>query len=164
METLGKRIAALRREKNLKQDDVAQALGVSSQAVSKWENDQTCPDISLLPELAKLLGVTVDVLLSGREPEPVAIMVPDEERKDLKDLLLRIVVDSTKGDRVRVNLPMPLVQAALEIGLEMPQFNGNDALKNVDLSQILLLVQQGAMGCLVEMDSSSGDKVRIYVE
>ena len=47
--TIGKRIAALRREKNLKQDDLAQMLEVSPQAVSKWENDQTCPDISLLP-------------------------------------------------------------------------------------------------------------------
>ena len=50
--TIGKRIAALRREKNLKQDDLAQMLEVSPQAVSKWENDQTCPDISLLPKLA----------------------------------------------------------------------------------------------------------------
>ena len=51
--TLGKRIAALRREKELKQDELAEKLGVSPQAVSKWENDQTCPDISILPLLAK---------------------------------------------------------------------------------------------------------------
>ena len=48
--TLGKRIAALRRDKGLKQDELAQQLGVTPQAVSKWENDQTCPDITLLPE------------------------------------------------------------------------------------------------------------------
>ena len=65
--TIGKRIAALRREKGLKQEDVAQVLDVSSQAVSKWENNQSCPDISLLPKLAKLLGVSVDTLLSGSE-------------------------------------------------------------------------------------------------
>lgn len=51
METLGKRIAKLRREKGLKQDQLAEKLSVSLQAVSKWENDQTCPDIGLLPEL-----------------------------------------------------------------------------------------------------------------
>lgn len=45
--TLGKRIAALRREKNLRQDDLAEMLLVSPQAVSKWENDQTCPDIKI---------------------------------------------------------------------------------------------------------------------
>ena len=53
--TLGKRIGTLRREKNLTQEDLAQRLSVSPQAVSKWENDQTCPDISLLPALAEIL-------------------------------------------------------------------------------------------------------------
>ena len=47
--TIGKRIAALRREKNLKQDDLAQILEVSPQAVSKWENDQTCPISACCP-------------------------------------------------------------------------------------------------------------------
>lgn len=165
MESLGKRIAALRREKNLKQDDVAQALSVSPQAVSKWENDQTCPDISLLPLLAQLLGVSVDELLSGKqEVAPVVTMVPEENRKELKDMILRVVVDSKDGDKVRINLPMTLVQVALDIGMEMPQFNGKEALKNIDLAQIILLVQQGATGCLMEVESSDGDTVRVFVE
>ena len=165
METLGKRIAALRREKNFKQDDVAQALSVSPQAVSKWENDQTCPDISLLPQLAKLLGVSVDELLEGKkEVAPVVTMVPEENRKELKDMILRVVVDSAGGDKVRINLPMALVQVALDIGMEMPQFNGKEALKNIDLAQVILLVQQGATGCIMEVESSDGDTVRIFVE
>ena len=165
METLGKRIAALRREKNLKQDDVAQALSVSPQAVSKWENDQTCPDISLLPQLAKLLGVSVDELLEGKkEVAPVVTMVPEENRKELKDMILRVVVDSAGGDKVRINLPMTLGQVALDIGMEMPQFNGKEALKNIDLAQVILLVQQGATGCIMEVESSDGDTVRIFVE
>ena len=60
--TLGKRIAELRKQKDLRQDDIAQLLDVSPQAVSKWENDQTCPDIGLLPKLAQILGVTTDEL------------------------------------------------------------------------------------------------------
>lgn len=164
--TLGKRIAALRKEKELKQDALAEALGVSPQAVSKWENDQTCPDISLLPKLAELLGVTVDELLSGKKQElsqPVQIL-PPEKRKDLKEMMLRIVVDSHDGDRVRVNLPVALVQIALDMGMEMPQVSGNAALKSIDLAQILALVQQGAIGNLVEVESSDGDVVRIFVE
>ena len=50
--TLGQRISMLRKLKGLRQDDLAEKLGVSPQAVSKWENDQTCPDIMLLPKLA----------------------------------------------------------------------------------------------------------------
>ena len=164
--TLGKRIAMLRRQKSLKQDTLAEALGVSPQAVSKWENDQTCPDISLLPKLAELLEVSVDELLSGKKQEltqPVQIL-PPEKRKDLKEMMLRIVVDSSDGDHVRVNIPMALVQVGLEMGMEMPQVSGNAALKNIDLAQILLMVQQGATGNLVEVESSDGDVVRIFVE
>ncbi|HHX72295.1 MAG TPA: helix-turn-helix transcriptional regulator [Clostridiales bacterium] len=166
METLGKRIANLRREKELKQDDLAQMLDVSPQAVSKWENDQTCPDISLVPELAKILGVTVDELLSGKEAlmEPAVKMVPVGERKDIKDMMLRIIVDSSDGDKVRVNLPLGLVQVALEMGMSMPQVSGNDALKNIDLNQVLEMVRHGAVGNLVEVESSDGDIVQIFVE
>lgn len=164
--TLGKRIAALRKEKGLKQDALAEILGVSPQAVSKWENDQTCPDINLLPRLAGLLGVSVDELLSGKkkELEQTAKVLPPEERKDLKEMMLRIVVDSNDGDHVRVNLPVALVQVALDMGMEMPQVSGNAALKSIDLAQILALVQQGAIGNLVEVESSDGDVVRIFVE
>ena len=163
--TIGKRIAALRREKNLKQDDLAQMLEVSPQAVSKWENDQTCPDISLLPKLAKILGVSVDELLSGKhELQPVVTLVPEDQRKDIKDMMLRIVVDSADGDKVRVNLPMALVQLAMEMGMGMPQVSGNDALKDIDWAQVMDLVRHGAMGNLVEVESADGDIVRIIVE
>ena len=163
--TIGKRIAALRREKNLKQDDLAQMLEVSPQAVSKWENDQTCPDISLLPDLARILGVSVDELLSGkREQQPVVTLVPKEQRKDIKDMMLRIVVDSHDGSKVRVNLPVALVQVAMDMGMEMPQVSGNDALKGIDWTQIMNLVRHGAMGNLVEIESAGGDTVRIFVE
>ena len=163
--TIGKRIAALRREKNLKQDDLAQMLEVSPQAVSKWENDQTCPDISLLPKLAKILGVSVDELLSGKqELQPVVTLVPEDQRKDIKDMMLRIAVDSADGDKVRVNLPMALVQLAMEMGMEMPQVSGNDALKDIDWAQVMELVRHGAMGNLIEVESADGDIVRIFVE
>ena len=164
--TIGKRIAILRRKKSLKQEDLANVLGVSPQAVSKWENDQTCPDISLLPGLAALLGVSVDELLSGKKEELARTVkiLPPEEWKDLKDMMLRILVDSADGDHVRVNLPLALVQVALDMGLEMPQVSGNTALKDLDLAQILELVRHGAIGNLVEVESSDGDVVRIFVE
>ena len=165
-QTLGKRIAMLRRQKGLKQESLANALDVSPQAVSKWENDQTCPDISLLPKLAEILGVSVDELLSGKKNEltETAKVLPPEERKDIKDMMLRMVVDSADGDHVRINIPLALVQVALDMGMEMPQVSGNSALKSIDLTQIVALVQQGAIGYLMEVESSDGDVVRIYVE
>ena len=162
--TIGKRIALLRKEKGLTQEELAQHMGVSPQAVSKWENDQTCPDISALPKLARLLGVTVDELLEGKAELPAVRVLPPAERKPLTDMMLRITVDSADGDRVRVNLPIALVEIALEIGMEMPQINGTDALKGIDLHKILELVRQGLVGNLVEVDSADGDKIRVFVE
>ena len=162
--TIGKRIALLRKEKGLTQEELANHMGVSPQAGSKWENDQTCPDISALPRLARLLGVSVDELLEGKAELPAVRVLPPAERKPLTDMMLRITVDSADGDRVRVNVPLALVEVAMEIGMEMPQINGTDALKGVDLNKVLRLVREGLVGNLVEVDSADGDKVRIFVE
>ena len=163
--TLGKRIADLRREKGLKQDELAEKLGVSPQAVSKWENDQTCPDISLLPSLAKILGVSVDELLSGKkDDEPEVKILPESERKEIKNMTLRIVVTDKKGDVVRVNLPLGIIEVATESGLDLSQFAGNEALKNIDLTKIMDMIRQGAIGNLIEVESAAGDSVKIFVE
>lgn len=161
--TLGKKIAQLRRQKNMTQDTLAEKMGVSPQAVSKWENDQTCPDISILPALAKLFEVTVDELLSN-ETAPAVVILPKEEAADFSKRILRIAVESSDGDKVKVNLPLSLVEAAIEMGVSMPQVTGNDALKNIDIKHILELVRQGVVGNLVEVDSADGDIVRIFVE
>lgn len=61
---IGENIRALRLRKGLTQEQVAQQLGVTYQAVSKWENGTNTPDIALLPEIASLFGVTIDALFS----------------------------------------------------------------------------------------------------
>ena len=171
MNTIGKRISEYRKKKNLKQDELAEMLGVSPQAVSKWENDLSCPDISLLPELSKILGISIDELVQGKKEEPLVAVVPEAERKSIDKMMLRIIVDSADGDKVRVNLPMALVKVALETGMTMPNVNsklndklGKDALGSIDFAQILALVENGAVGNLVEVESADGDKVRIFVE
>ena len=161
--TIGKQISALRREKGLKQEDIAQALDVSSQAVSKWENDQSCPDISLLPKLTRLLGVSVDTLLSGEEEKPAAELVPEQKRKDIKDMMLRVVIDSEDGEKVRINVPMVLLQVATETGIGMVEISGSSAIKNIDWEQIINLVQQGVVGNLLEIEAE-GNTIRIFVE
>ena len=162
--TIGKRIASLRKGKGLTQDELSEMMGISPQAISKWENDQSYPDITSLPQLAEILGITVDELLSGKKAEPTVKLVPEAQRKDVKDMMMRIIVDSSDGDKVRVNLPMQLVLYALEIGINLPQLPGNDALKDLDLAKILEMVKYGVVGNLVEVDSADGDKVLISVE
>ena len=162
-ETIGNRICKFRKAKAMTQEDLANLLGVSSQAVSKWENDLSCPDIALLPQLAQVLGVTTDGILSGKQEE--VKLVPPAQRKSMDEMVLRIFVNSSDGDRIKVNLPLSLVKVGLEIGMDFAStMGGNDAMKGIDFSKIVTLVQQGAVGKLVEMQSADGDVVEIVVE
>ena len=166
--TLGIRIAALRKERGLTQEELAEKLGVSSQAVSKWENDLSCPDIMLLPALAKIFDTTTDELLTGKKDErPEARFLPPSERKSFDELMLRIKVDSKDGERVRVNLPLPLIKAVLECAsgtniLGLKNMSGG-TLDNIDFSQIIKLVESGWVGTLIEVDDND-DHVVIIVE
>ncbi len=73
--TMGKRIMTLRKEQGLTQEQLAEKLGVSAQAVSKWENDASCPDISIIPQLARVLRVSTDELLGAKPFEPRVVVV-----------------------------------------------------------------------------------------
>jgi len=64
-EKMGNLLCQLRKERNMTQRQVAEILNVSTQAVSKWERGQGCPDVGQLPALSKLFGVAMDCLLTG---------------------------------------------------------------------------------------------------
>lgn len=163
-ETIGKRIAARRKEKGYTQEEIAERLGISGQAVSKWENDTSCPDISLLPDLAELLGTTVDALLSGKSPDTLRILLP-EERRNIDEMTLRILVDAADdSDRVRVSIPMALVRVAIEMGMQLPQVTSKKELKGIDINSIFQMVENGVIGKLMEVETGDGTTVTILVE
>ena len=75
--SIGERVSTLRKERDLSQGQLADALGVSRQAVSKWENDQSSPDTIKLIKLAEVLDTEVEYLASGRKPtykEPAIVL------------------------------------------------------------------------------------------
>ena len=161
-ETFGQRFSRLRKNLGLKQDDIAEKVNISAQAVSKWENDLSAPDISTLPILADILNVSLDELL-GREVEETKI-VPEGKRKDINSILLKINVLSSEGDKVKVNLPLAIIKLCIDAGMELPNINGKDSLKNIDFNQIFMLIDAGVMGKLVEVESADGDTISITVE
>lgn len=82
-ETLGKRIVSQRKRLGLTQDALAEKLGVTAQAVSKWENDQSCPDITTLPKLAEIFSITTDELLGLKKQEVrEAEVIREEQAKE----------------------------------------------------------------------------------
>ncbi len=66
---LGKNIKKYRKEKDMTQEALAEYLGVSSQAVSRWENDTTYPDVELIPAIANLFGVSTDMLFDMQQSQ-----------------------------------------------------------------------------------------------
>ena len=66
-EKLAEQIYFLRKQKNMTQEELAASLGVSGQAVSKWESAQCCPDIALIPKIADIFEVSIDELM-GHKP------------------------------------------------------------------------------------------------
>ena len=85
-QTMGKRIMENRKRLGLTQDQLAERLGVTAQAVSKWENDQSCPDIAMLPQLADIFGISTDALLGREKAEPKVTVVtgPETEEEEQK--------------------------------------------------------------------------------
>ena len=85
VQTLGSAIAALRKQKDMTQQELADYMGVSDKAVSKWEREQSLPDVYALARLADLFGVTTDQLL-GTDPKPT----PKEARQEHRNGILTI--------------------------------------------------------------------------
>ena len=163
--TLGERIAEKRKARGLKQDELAEMLGISAQAVSKWENDVSCPDIMTLPTLAEKLGCTIDELLTGKEDAPKEVLVSTPVRNDFDKLMLKVICNGSGGETVRINIPLPLVRVLLESGVSVNSVGGDKISGfNIDWQAIVSLVEQGVIGKLMEIDSGDGDTVLIVVE
>lgn len=84
----GTNLKQLRKEKNLTQEELAECLSVSPQTVSKWENNITMPDLSVLPVLADYFGTTVDILIRHDI---------NHEKSELKDLGKSVHALANKG-------------------------------------------------------------------
>lgn len=80
---IGKFIASKRKEQGLTQLQLAEKLGITDRAVSKWETGKSLPDASLMPELCKLLKITINDLLCG-EVVPWKIITKKQKRLYLK--------------------------------------------------------------------------------
>ncbi len=168
--TLGMRIGEYRRAKGMKQDELSEIMGVSPQAVSKWENDVSCPDIMLISKLAKALGVSTDILLNGEEAAaPEVKYLPEAGKKCFDEMVLKIKVDAVDDNepvKVRVNLPLPLIKVLMESGADigsMVKLGDKVPSGVIDIDQIMKLVESGVIGKLLEVDCE-GAHVEIVVE
>lgn len=103
--SIGERIANLRKEQNLSQGQLADALDISRQAVSKWENGQAYPDTLKLIQLADLLNSDVEYLATGRILKPkiqqVIVKVPEIQEKIVEKTVEKPVIRYVEKPVVR---------------------------------------------------------------
>ena len=95
--SIGKNIAVYRKNKGLTQGELGDILGVTNQAVSKWESEASMPDVMLLPEIAGALGVTVEDLYVLKEKSPAVNAVDD-----------RIVIVNVDSGGTKIKCAFPL--------------------------------------------------------
>ncbi len=103
--TIGDRIKFHRKRLGMTQEQLAERMGVSAQAVSKWENNLSCPDITVLPELAAIFGISVDELLGKNPPagetvhEAEVVENLEKEKNEMMSILQRTeaVITSITG-------------------------------------------------------------------
>ena len=143
--SIGGNIAKFRKEKGFTQDELGEKLGVTNQAVSKWETETSMPDVMLLPEIAKALGVSLEMLYRDEADTKITVA------QDLKDKsIVKISVDED-DTKVVVRLPV----ASLDLIKEKSGVEGFD--------KLLKMLNGVNEGTLVDVDDG-GTKVKITVE
>lgn len=162
--TVGSRIAAARKKLGYTQEEFSQLVGVTSQAVSKWENDLSCPDIMLLPKISQILGISIDELLGNVKTQPEAKQIPQPEA-DLSNLSLRIRVTGENRKPVNVALPMTMVKKFTKLGTGIASIVnvGTDALDSKQIDSIFNLINEGVTGQLLDVVDEAGQHVVIEI-
>lgn len=161
--TIGKKLYELRKQSGFTQDYVAEKLGVSAQAVSKWENDIACPDIMTLPNIANLYGITIDELFKNEEVQS-NVKYEKTEKVNENELIFRVYVDTVHGDDIKVNLPYLLVKELINVGKNISGLFAGVDLSNINFENIFKMVELGVLGELVTVKTQNGDNIRVVVE
>lgn len=127
--SIGSQIAYYRKNLNITQDALAQKLEVTNQAVSKWESDQCCPDILLLPKLADIFGITIDDLFARQPQQPtVSASLPWADDNTLRVVVYHghsLVSESEACKELAFQYEGPALNIECALNLTCEDVNGN---------------------------------------
>ena len=154
---IGNNIAVLRKKKGITQEELANELGVSAQAVSKWENNSSCPDVSLLTKIADYFGVSVDALLRTQEDDIVDLAEEKEDNvkpDDKKNIVIKIMQQNGKENVIK--LPFKFVKLGLNIGTMF----GLDK----DISSKIVTLAESNVTDIVNIDTENGEHIEIMLD
>ena len=110
--TIADRIQSLRKSKGMSQEELADAVGVSRQAVSKWESEQATPDLEKVVSMSDIFEVTTDYLLKGIEP------VKTDDHKTMADVIDQKVLTEKNSSRAKTALKWFLIGFGILLGID----------------------------------------------
>ena len=110
--TIADRILTLRKSKGMSQEELADAVGVSRQAVSKWESEQATPDLEKIVIMSDIFEVTTDYLLKGIEP------VKNDDHKTMADVIDQKILTEKNGKRTKSILKWVLIGLGILLGID----------------------------------------------
>lgn len=160
MNTIGQNIAELRKKKGLTQEELAEKMCVTAQAVSKWERDASYPDVTALSELAKVLGVSVAAIIEGEQSVP---KLKEAAADAIARRVVCITVNVGQADvDMKVQFPVTALKKMMDNGFLKQMIDDEE-----DYSQISSVLESAVeMGCVgpIMNVNASGTQVRISVE
>lgn len=160
LNTLGERLASARKNKGLTQDELANHLDVTPQAISKWENNLSCPDILLLPKISELLGIGIEELLTGSGKKEAAVKTPVTDNSKLK---LKINISPINKKPTKITVPVALVKRIARIGNGISGIIGGDTISSSQMEEILSLAEEGATGEILNIEADDGTVIKIEI-
>ena len=145
MNTIGQNIAYFRKQKNMTQEELAEKMSVTAQAISKWECDTSYPDITVIQTLSKILGVSVTELLEGISTPP---QLKDAPQEIIDRRIVRIEVQA-KGTKIVTRFPVPAMKKAIENGTLEGLLDDDFE----EVASILGMIDEGMTGRLVDVNT-----------
>ena len=151
MSTIGQNIAYFRKQKNMTQEELAEKMSVTAQAVSKWECDTSYPDITVIQTLSRVLSVSVTELLDGIQ---TPAQIKDAPQEIIDRRVVRIEVQA-KETKITTRFPVSAMKKAMENGtLESLVGDGYEEVAN-----ILGMIDAGMTGHLVDVNTPAAQVV-----
>ena len=111
--TIADRIQSLRKTKGMSQEELADAVGVSRQAVSKWESEQATPDLEKIIIMSDIFEVTTDYLLEGIEP------VKTDDHKTMADVVDQKILTEKNGKRAKLFIKIALIVLGAVVAIDL---------------------------------------------
>mgnify|MGYP003293097036 CR=1 FL=1 len=163
--SIGSRIAELRKLHGYTQGEFADMLDVTAQAVSKWENDVSCPDISILPKISEILEITLDELITGKKSS-IAKSNKTANSQNINMDKLKLVINVFKPHQkpVKVSLPMPIVKKIAKIGNGISGIVGQNAISEEMMEQIMQLIDEGITGTIIDVIAEDNTNVVVEIK